>query len=60
VNVEINEMSSETRIFDTGALKADIIAEVLKLIAEEKKFLDRQDSDRRMRSRAGDRPDEVA
>lgn len=60
MDVEINELSSEVRVLDMRALKSDVIREVLKFIEENEKFLERQDADRRLRDRAGDRPDEVA
>ncbi|HEX8224036.1 MAG TPA: hypothetical protein VF605_09490 [Allosphingosinicella sp.] len=60
MDVEIGEVTSEVTAFDLTALKAEILAEVLRRVEEDRRLQSRLDSDRRMRDGATDRPDEVA
>ena len=60
MDVEIGEVASEVTTLDLTALKAEILAEVLRRVEEDRRLQSRLDSDRRMRPGATDRPDEVA
>lgn len=60
MDVEIGEVSSQVNVLDLRALKAEILAEVLARVAEDKRLSDRHDADRQLRQRASDRPDGVA
>lgn len=60
MDVDIGEVRSEMTVLDLRALKAEIVAEILQRTAEDARLRARQDGDRRIRERAGDRPDGVA
>jgi hypothetical protein len=60
MDVEIGEVTSEVTSIDLTALKAEILAEVLRRVEEDRRLQSRLDSDRRLRTGATDRPDEVA
>lgn len=60
MDVDVGEVRSEMTVLDLRALKAEIIAEVLARTADDARMSARQDGDRRIRERAGDRPDGVA
>lgn len=60
MDVEIGEVTSEVTALDLAALKAEILAEVLRRVEEDRRLQSRLDADRRMRDGATDRPDQVA
>jgi hypothetical protein len=49
MDVEIGEISSEVTALDLTALKAEVIAEVLQRVAEDRRLRDRLDRDRQVR-----------
>lgn len=59
MNVDIGEVTSDVTAIDLAALKAEIIAEVMRRIDEDRRLRDRLDSDRRLRSGALDRPEDL-
>lgn len=59
MEVEIGEVTGEVTAIDLAALKAGIIAEVLQRIEEDRRLRDRLDSDRRLRSSATARPEDL-
>jgi hypothetical protein len=60
MDVEIGEMTSQVTAVDLAALKAEVIAEVLRRVEEDRRLQSRLDGDRQMRDRAIDRPDGIA
>lgn len=60
MDVEIGELTSQVTAVDLAALKAEVIAEVLRRVEEDRRLQSRLDGDRRMRDRANDRPDGIA
>jgi len=60
VDVEIGEVTSEVSAIDLRQLKADVIAEVLRRVEEERRLRERLDRDRQVRDGALDRPAGVA
>lgn len=59
MSVEIGEVTSDVTAIDLGALKAEVIAEVLRRIEEDRRLRERLDSDRRLRAGAIDRPEDL-
>ena len=60
MDIEIGEVSSEVTALDLTQLKAEVIAEVMRRVDEERRLHDRLDRDRRMRDGAIDRRGGVA
>lgn len=59
MSVDIGEVTSDVTAIDLGALKAEVIAEVLRRIEEDRRLRERLDSDRRLRAGAIDRPEDL-
>jgi hypothetical protein len=55
MDVEIGELSSDVTALDLTQLKADVVAEVLRRVEEERRLRDRLDRDRQVREGALDR-----
>jgi regulator of protease activity HflC (stomatin/prohibitin superfamily) len=60
MDIDIAEVNSDLTVLDLRALKAEILAEVQQRHAEEARMQAKRDAERRLRSSASDRPDEVA
>lgn len=56
MDIEIGEVTGEVSALDLRQLKADVIAEVLRRVEEERRLRDRIDRDRQLRDGALDRP----
>jgi len=59
MSVEIGEVTGDVTAIDLAALKAEIIADVMRRIEDERRLRDRLDADRRLRSGALDRPEDL-
>ncbi|TIX49634.1 hypothetical protein [Alteraurantiacibacter aquimixticola] len=59
MEIEIGEVSSDVTAIDLAALKAELVDQIMRQIAEDRRLQDRIDSDRRLRNSATNRPEDL-
>jgi hypothetical protein len=59
MDIEIGEVSSDISAIDLATIKAEVIAEVLRRVAEDRRLSERLEGDRRIRHGALDRPEDL-
>jgi hypothetical protein len=59
MDIEIGEVSSEISAIDLRAIKAELIADILRRLAEDRRLSERLEADRRVRHGALDRPEDL-
>ncbi len=59
MDVEIEEMNASLTVMDLKAIKAEVIAEVMARLADDKRLDKRRETDRKMDAGASRRPDSL-
>jgi hypothetical protein len=59
MDVEIEEMNASLTVVDLKAFKAEVIAEVMARLEDDKRLEKRRENDRKVAAGASRRPDEI-
>ncbi|WP_157217408.1 hypothetical protein [Flavisphingomonas formosensis] len=59
MDVEIEEMNASLTVMDLKAIKAEVIAEVMARLSDDKRLEKRRENDRKLADGASRRPDDL-